>query len=159
MAESLRVPEDEVLAAVERLGHNVKQLEKELQASKRRSAQQQVEELSGRVRRVKDVGVLSAQVEHIDRETLRALVDTLRQKLGSGVIVLGTADDAKVALIAAVTKDLTPRLHAGKIAKEVAGRVGGTGGGRPDLAEAGGKDTGRLPQALEDVYGIVEKML
>jgi len=89
-------------------------------------------------------------------------VDTLRQKLGSGVIVLGTADSGpprRVALIAAVTKDLVPRLHAGKIAKEVAGHVGGTGGGRPDLAEAGGKDPGRLPQALEEVYGIVEKML
>jgi alanyl-tRNA synthetase len=159
VADSLHVPEDEVLAAVERLAFNVKQLEKQLQATKRRSAQKQVDELSGRVRRVKDVGVLSAQVEHVDRENLRALVDTLRQKLGSGVIVLGTAENAKVALIAAVTKDLTSRLHAGRIAKEVAGRVGGTGGGRPDLAEAGGKDAGRLPQALEDVYSIVEKML
>jgi alanyl-tRNA synthetase len=103
--------------------------------------------------------VLASVIEGVDRATMRTLVDTLRQKLGSGVIVLGTTEDGKVALIAAVTKDLTKRLHAGKIAKEVAGRVGGTGGGRPDLAEAGGKEPGQLRRALEDVYAIVEKML
>jgi alanyl-tRNA synthetase len=159
VAESLHVAEVEVPAAIERLSQQAKQLEKELQAAKRRVAHQQVDELLGRVRQVKDVGVLSSVLEGVDRTTMRTLVDTLKQKLESGVIVLGTDDDGKVALIAAVTKDLTNRLHAGKIAKEVAGRVGGTGGGRPDLAEAGGKEPGRLPQALEDVYSIVEKML
>jgi alanyl-tRNA synthetase len=159
VAEALHVAEVEVPAAIERLSQQAKQLEKELQAAKRRVAHQQVDELLGRVRQVKDVGVLSSVLEGVDRTTMRTLVDTLKQKLESGVIVLGTDDDGKVALIAAVTKDLTNRLHAGKIAKEVAGRVGGTGGGRPDLAEAGGKEPGRLPQALEDVYSIVEKML
>ncbi len=159
MAETLHVAEGEVPAAVERLAQAAKQLEKELQAVRRRGAQQQVDELVERVRQVKNVGVLAAIVEDVDRETMRTLVDTLRQKLGSGVIVLGTTGNGKVSLITAVTKDLTERLHAGKIAQEVAGRVGGTGGGRPDLAEAGGKDPAKLRQALEDVYGIVEKML
>ncbi len=159
LAQALRVGEADVAGAVERLNQQVKQLEKELAASRRRSAQQQVDELVERVRRVKDVGVLAAVVEDIDRETLRALVDTLRQRLGSGVIVLGTTGNGKVSLITAVTQDLTGKLHAGKIVKEIAGRVGGSGGGRADLAEAGGKEPGNLRRALEDVYAIVEKML
>ncbi|HKZ52201.1 MAG TPA: alanine--tRNA ligase, partial [Candidatus Acidoferrales bacterium] len=159
LAEALHVPESEVPAAVERLAQQARQLEKELQATRRRSAHQQVDELVERVRRVKDVGVLAAVVEDVDRETMRTLVDTLRQKLGSGVIVLGTTSNGKVALITAVTKDLTKKLHAGKIVKEVASRVGGSGGGRADLAEAGGKEPEHLREALEDVYRIVEKML
>ena len=80
--------------------------------------------------------------------------------VGAAILVaLGTATNGKVSLIVGVTKDLTSRLHAGKIVKEGAQRVGGSGGGRPDLAEAGGKDPAQLQQALEDVYGIVEKML
>jgi len=158
-AASLHVAEEEVPAAIERLAQQSRQLEKDLQTAKRRSAHQQVDELVGQVRRVKDVDVLSSLLEGVDRATMRTLADTLKKKLGSGVIVLGAGDDGKVALIAAVTKDLTKRLHAGKLAKEVAVRVGGTGGGRPDLAEAGGKDLAGLRQALEDVYSIVEKML
>ena len=76
------------------------------------------------------------------------MVDTLRQKLGSGVVVLASAEDGKVALIAAVTKDLTSKIHAGKIVQELAKLVGGSGGGRPDLAEAGGKDTSGIENAL-----------
>ena len=90
---------------------------------------------------------------------MRQLVDTLRQKMGSGVVVLGTTEDGKVALISGVTKDLTGRLHAGKIIQAVARDVGGTGGGRPDLAEAGGKDTSALKSALDHVPGVVEGML
>ncbi|HSC78021.1 MAG TPA: DHHA1 domain-containing protein, partial [Candidatus Acidoferrales bacterium] len=159
VAATLRVSEAEVVEAVDRLTQHSKQLEKQLQAAKERSARSQVDDLVEQVRRVKDVGVLSAVVQDIDAATMRALVDTLRQKLGSGVVALGTATNGKVSLIVGVTKDLTSRLHAGKIVKEVAQRVGGSGGGRPDLAEAGGKDPAQLSQALEDVYQIVEKML
>ncbi|MGH9779228.1 MAG: DHHA1 domain-containing protein, partial [Candidatus Acidiferrales bacterium] len=159
LAGTLRVGEDELVEAVERLSARAKQLEKQLLAAKERGARSQVSDLVEQVRRVKDVGVLAAVVQDIDPGTMRALVDTLRQKLGSGVVVLGTTTNGKVALIVGVTKDLTNRLHAGKIVKEVAQRVGGSGGGRPDLAEAGGKDAGGLPKALEEVYGIVEKML
>jgi alanyl-tRNA synthetase len=87
------------------------------------------------------------------------MADALRQKLGSGVVVLATGDDGKVALIAAVTKDLVPKLHAGKIVQEIAKMVGGSGGGRPDLAEAGGKDTAGIDKALSAVYPVVERML
>ncbi|MFQ5776466.1 MAG: alanine--tRNA ligase-related protein, partial [Terriglobia bacterium] len=159
LAAALHVSEAETLEAVTRLAQQVKQLEKQLGKAKHRSAHRQADELVGRVRQVRDVGVLAAVVQDVDRNTMRSLVDSLRQKLGSGVIVLGTSADGKVALIAAVTKDLTKRVHAGKLVKEVAGRVRGSGGGRADLAEAGGKDPGQLRQALEDVYAIVEKML
>ncbi|HWP85995.1 MAG TPA: DHHA1 domain-containing protein, partial [Terriglobia bacterium] len=90
---------------------------------------------------------------------MRELADTLRQRLQSGVVVLGSATDGKVALIAALTPDLSKRLHAGKIAQEVAKRLGGSGGGRADMAEAGGKDPERLDTVLNEVYEIVGAML
>ncbi len=159
LAGTLRVGEDELVDAVERLLQHSKQLEKQLQAAKERGARSQLSELAERSRRVRDVEVVAALVQDVDPATMRSLVDSLRQKLGSGVVVLGTTTNGKVALIVGVTKDLTSRLHAGKIVKEVAQRVGGSGGGRPDLAEAGGKDAAELPKALEEVYGIVERML
>ncbi len=86
-------------------------------------------------------------------------MDPLRQKMGPGVFVLAAVEDGKVALLASVTKDLTNRLHAGKIIQSVAKELGGQGGGRPDLAEAGGKDTSNLKTALDQVYPLVEGML
>ncbi|MFB3153185.1 MAG: DHHA1 domain-containing protein, partial [Candidatus Acidiferrales bacterium] len=159
LARQLRVSDRDLLETVDRLAEQSRQLEKQLETSKRRLAHQQVDELVQRVRRVKDVPVLAEVVEDVDRSTMRSLVDVLRQKLGSGVIALGANTNGKVALVVAVTKDLTKKLHAGKIIQQMAGRVGGSGGGRPDLAEAGGKDARQLRQALEDVYAIVEKML
>ncbi len=108
---------------------------------------------------MKGVRVLAKQVSGFDRESLRQLVDSLRQRLGSGVIVLAAAEDGKVALITAVTKDLTPKLHAGKIVQELAKLVGGSGGGRPDLAEAGGKDTSGIEKALDQVYPLLDRLL
>ncbi len=90
---------------------------------------------------------------------LRTLVDQLRDKIGSGVVILGSASNGNVALIVGVTKDLTGRVQAGKIIAPVAQKVGGKGGGRPDLAEAGGKDAGALDAALDGAYGVVEGML
>ncbi len=159
LAATLNVPRDEVVAAVERLTQSAKQLEKQLDSLKTKAAQGQAGDLLSAVRTIKDVRVLAAQPTGVDREGLRQLVDTLRQKLGSGVVVLGTAEDGKVALISAVTKDLQPRLHAGNIVREIAKLVGGSGGGRPDIAEAGGKDTAALENALAQVYPIVERML
>jgi len=90
---------------------------------------------------------------------MRTLVDQLRDKLGSGVVVLGSASNGNVALIVGVTKDLTSKIQAGKVIGPVAQKVGGKGGGRPDLAEAGGKDPGALDAALREVYGVVEALL
>ena len=90
---------------------------------------------------------------------LRELVNPLRQKMGPGVVVLGVVEDGKVALLSSVTEDLTRRLHAGKIMQAVAKQLDGQGGGRPDLAEGGGKDTLKLKTVLASVYGLVEGML
>jgi alanyl-tRNA synthetase len=90
---------------------------------------------------------------------MRALADQLRDKLKSGVVALGAANDGKVSLLVVVTKDLIAKLKAGDLIKEMATEVGGTGGGRPEMAQAGGKDPARLDVALEKVFGLVERML
>jgi alanyl-tRNA synthetase len=159
LASQLNVGEDGILAQVEKLSQTAKQLEKELEAQKRKGALSQVDELAGRVQVVKGIKVIAAEVQNVDREGLRQLVDTLRQKIGSGVVALGMPEDGKVALIAGVTKDLTAKVHAGKLMQALAPMVGGKGGGRPDLAEAGGKDTTGLKTALQSVPSLLEALL
>ena len=159
VASQLNVGEDGVLAQVEKLSATAKQLEKELEAQKRKGALSQIDELASRVQMVKGVKLIAAEVANVDREGLRQLVDSLRQKLGSGVVALGMPEDGKVALIAGVTKDLTAKVHAGKLMQVLAPMVGGKGGGRPDLAEAGGKDTAGLKLALESVPSLIEPLL
>jgi len=158
-AAAMNTTEGEIEVRVHQLMEEIANLEKKLKQQQTRSALSQVDDLAGQARTIKDVRVLSARVAGADRDSLRQLVDALRQKLGSAVVVLGTADDGKVSLISGVTKDLIPRLHAGKIIQAVAKQVGGSGGGRPDLAEAGGKDTNGLDKAIGGVYEIVEQML
>jgi alanyl-tRNA synthetase len=159
VAIKLNVGEDDVLATVEKLSQTVKQLEKDLESQKRKGVLGQLDELVGKAQTVKGVKVISEEVANVDREGLRQLVDSLRQKLGSGVVALGMPDDGKVALIAGVTKDLTSKVHAGKLIQALAKQVGGSGGGRPDLAEAGGKDTANLKTALLAVPSMVEALL
>ena len=159
LAQILQVGEGNILEAAERLNTQARQAEKQLDAAKTRLALQNADDLADKAQKVKDVTYVAAGLNDVDRGALRSLVDTLRQKLGSGVVVLGTALEGKAALIVGVTKDLTNRLHAGKIIMEVAKQVGGKGGGRPDLAEAGGKEPEKLPQALAQVAAIIEKML
>jgi alanyl-tRNA synthetase len=98
-------------------------------------------------------------VDGFDRAQLRTLVDSLRNKWKSAVVVLASAEDSNVSIVSGVTKDLTSKVHAGKLAGAVAQAVGGKGGGRPDMAEAGGKDAGALDAALGAVYLSVEGML
>jgi alanyl-tRNA synthetase len=159
VASELNVGEDAVLATVEKLSKTVKQLEKELEAQKRKGALSQLDELVGRAHTVKGVKVIAEEVQNVDREGLRQLVDSLRQKLGSGVVALGMPENGAVALIAGVTKDLTNKVHAGKLIQALSKQVGGSGGGRPDLAEAGGKDTTGLKTALQSVPSLVEPLL
>jgi alanyl-tRNA synthetase len=111
---------------------------------------------SERLRTINGVKVLSWREEDKDMEDLRSLGDTLRAKIGSGIVMLGSAKDGKVSLLCMVTKDLLDRYKAGDIIKEAAKAVGGGGGGRPDMAQAGGKDPEKLPDALDLVYGYVE---
>ena len=103
--------------------------------------------------------MLAQRVDGVDKTQMRDLVDTLRGKLGSGVVVLGAAAEGKVTLIAGVTKDLTGRVMAGKLVGALAAMVGGKGGGRPDLAEAGGNDVGALDATLAKAAHVVGEML
>ena len=159
LAGQLNVGEDAVLAQVEKLAQTAKQLEKELEAQKRKGALGQIDELAGRAQLVKGVKVIAAEVQDVDREGLRQLVDSLRQKLGSGVVALGMPENGKVALIAGVTKDLTAKVHAGKLIQTLSANLGGKGGGRPDLAEGGGTNTTGLKTALEAVPSLIEPLL
>ncbi|MGH9776036.1 MAG: alanine--tRNA ligase [Candidatus Acidiferrales bacterium] len=159
LAARLKSAPAELPAAIERLEEQTRQLEKQLEAHKRKSAHSMVDSLAQETRTVKNVKVLASRVSGLDREGMRQLVDALRQRLGSGVVVLISGEDGKVSLITGVTKDLTPRVHAGKIIQELARLVGGSGGGRPDLAEAGGKDTSGIEMAIARVVPLLEGML
>jgi alanyl-tRNA synthetase len=160
LSEMINAAEPELVEAVEKLSQRGRLLEKQVEQMGMKLAQASVAGLLQRVEQVKNVAVLAARVEALDRGQMRSLIDSLRGKIGSGVIVLGAgADDDKVALVAAVSKDLNPKLHAGKIVKAVAERMGGTGGGRPDMAEAGGKNPAQLDATLSEVAGIVAGML
>ncbi len=137
----------------------IRRLRKELEETRMRSAAEKARSVEDKVRVISGVKVLAHREDNLERPQLRTLVDNLRQKLGSGVVVLGSASDGKVALVVGVTKDLADRVPAGKVIAPVAQRVGGSGGGRPDLAEAGGKNPEALDQALSEIYSVVEGLL
>jgi alanyl-tRNA synthetase len=159
IAAGLNVGPEEIEATTQKLIEGRRELEKQLNAVQKKSAQGSADELIAQAREVKGVRVVAARVPDMSREALRGLVDTLKQKLGSGVIALGMVEAEKVALIVGVTKDLTAKCNAGKIIQAIAKEVGGSGGGRPDLAEAGGKDTSALNMALDTVPAILDRML
>ena len=108
---------------------------------------------------ISGIPVISRKVEGVDTSMLRELAENTGAKIGSGVVVLGLASNGKASLVAVVSPDLQKRLHAGKIIKKVAEMVGGSGGGRPDFAQAGGKDSEKLDEALQSVYNIVAELI
>ncbi|HEV2379273.1 MAG TPA: alanine--tRNA ligase [Terriglobia bacterium] len=154
---------DELFATLERLEESEKKARKQLEARGLKEAARQASDLLGSAREVKGIKVVSGRLEvagGVDaRTSLRQAADDLRPRLGSGVIVLGSVTDGKLAVLAAVTKDLTDRLDAGKIVRAAAALVDGSGGGRRDQAEAGGKSPEKLPAMIEAVPGIIEGML
>jgi alanyl-tRNA synthetase len=138
----------------------LKRLRRELDETRMKSAAGRVSNAASEAVEVSGVKVLAQRVDALDRGQVRTLVDNLRGKLGSGVVVLGgVQDDGKVALIVGVTKDLTSRVQAGKVVAQLAQMVGGSGGGRPDMAEAGGKDASQLDAALRSAPKVVESFL
>jgi alanyl-tRNA synthetase len=152
-------PAEALRSELERREEELKKLRKELEQVRMKSASSSVSSATENVREVKGVKVLATRADNLERQQLRTLVDNLRTKLQSGVVVMGSVSDGKVALIVGVTKDLTARVQAGKIIAEVAKKVGGSGGGRPDMAEAGGKDPAALDAALAESYAVVEGLL
>jgi alanyl-tRNA synthetase len=152
-------PAQALKAELEKKDNEIKRLTRELDQVRMKSASSSTANISEMVKEVKGVKVLAHRVDNLERAQLRTLVDQLRDKIGSGVVILGSASNGNVALIVGVTKDLTGRVQAGKVIGPVAQKVGGKGGGRPDLAEAGGKDASALDAALDEAYGVVEGML
>ena len=158
-SEALHAKPGELIEAIAKLSESEKKLRKEVDAQQMKNAASAAGDLVQQVREIKDVRVLVARVEVTDRSAMRQMIDDLRGKIQSGVIVLGSVAEGRVSLIAAVTKDLTAKLDAGKIVKQAATYVEGSGGGRKDLAEAGGKNPARLDEALQALPGIIEQML
>jgi alanyl-tRNA synthetase len=140
--------DERVASLIERSRH----VEKELDQLKSRLATSAGKDLAAQAVDVGGIKVLAARLDGVDPKALRDTLDQIKDKLGSAVVVLATEADGKVSLVAGVTKDLTDRLKAGDLIREVAARVGGKGGGRPDMAQAGGTDPAGLPAAL----GLVE---
>jgi alanyl-tRNA synthetase len=157
--ETSESPAQALKLELEKKDAEIKRLSRELDQARMKSASSSVASAGENIREVRGVKVLAHRVDNLERGQMRTLVDQLRDKIGSGVVVLGSATDGNVALIVGVTKDLTSRIQAGKVIGPVAQKVGGNGGGRPDLAEAGGKDAGALDAALGEVYGVVEGLL
>ncbi len=153
----LKIPPLELPRRMQKLLDEQKQLESQLAQLEARLARSRAEDLVASAREVAGVRVLAARLDGLDPDGLRSVVDLLRERLGPGIICLGSAVDGKVNLIAAVSKDLTKRFPAGKLIQEMARQVGGGGGGRPDLAQAGGKDPAKLDDALASVPGWVER--
>ncbi len=145
--------------AQERLAEEKRALERQIEQMKEKLARSEVAGIESGARDIKGAKVLSAQVAGMDREQLRTMVDSLRVKWKTAVVILGSSQDSNVAIVVGVTKDLTSKVHAGKLAGSVAQAVGGKGGGRPDMAEAGGKDPAALAGALDSAYKTVEGML
>jgi len=134
-------------------------LEKELQQLKEQQAAQESSSLSSKAKDINGVKLLVTQLSNVEPKLLRTMVDDLKNQLGSAVIVLSTVADGKVSLIAGVTKELTDRVKAGELIGFVANQVGGKGGGRPDMAQAGGSDVDALPSALTSIEAwVVDKL-
>jgi alanyl-tRNA synthetase len=152
-------PAEALRTELEKREGEIRKLQKELEQMRMKSAASSVASVEDKIKEVRGVKVLSHRVDNLERGQMRTLVDNLRNKLGSGVVVLGSAQDGKVSLIVGVTADLTSRVQAGKVIKPVAEKVGGSGGGRPDMAEAGGKHPEQLDAALNEAYAAVEAIL
>ncbi|HEX9020098.1 MAG TPA: DHHA1 domain-containing protein, partial [Nitrospirota bacterium] len=152
----LRASDPDVVSRVEKLIGQLKDAEKELEKLKHRVQTAQAGDVIAGAREVGGVKALAKRVDNMDPKDLREFGDKLRDKLGSGILALGSVKDGKVSLIVMVSKDLTARFHAGKIIKDMAAILGGTGGGKPDMAQSGGKEPGKLDAALEALYAIIK---
>jgi len=159
LGELVRGSADEVYAKVEQLIERSKQLDRDIAALKGKLAAGAGSDLLSRAITVKGVKLLAARLDDVDGSDLRTMMDQLKNKLGSGVVVLGSASGDKVSLIAGVTADLTGRVKAGELVNFVAQQVGGKGGGRPDMAQAGGTQPAALPAAIDSVPAWIEAKL
>jgi alanyl-tRNA synthetase len=158
VASMVKAPSGEVASKVGKLLDHQRRLEREIESLRAKLAGGTSIDLMDEARVIKGVKVLAAQVEVEDPQSLRNFGDTLRDRIGSGIVLLGSRREKKVSLLMRVTDDLVSRFNANTMIKRVAAEVGGSGGGRPDMAQAGGTDVSKLDQALQSIYEIVEEM-
>ncbi len=157
--EQFRIGRQEVPVLLEKMQGQIREMQRQIAQLSVEVVRAGLGEIAGQVRRIEGVQVVAHVLPATDRATMREIADDLKARLGSGIVVLGTPQDGKVALIAMVTRDLCERVPAGRIIKEIAPMVGGSGGGKPELAEAGGKDSSRLADAIERTYSVVQALL
>ncbi|MDH4099420.1 MAG: alanine--tRNA ligase [Nitrospirota bacterium] len=156
-AEVLKSGELQVAERVEKLATQARELEKELEKLNEKMATSAAGEMLAGLREIGGVKALIRKLSGNEAKDLRGLGDKVRDRLGSGVIALGAENDGKASLLVMVTKDLTDRLHAGKIIQEIAPMVGGSGGGKPEMAQAGGKEPAKIGEALDHVANIIAR--
>ncbi len=154
-----KVSRQDLPALVQKLQLQVRDLEKRTAEIALDSMRQGIDRMLSRTRKIHDIPMIAEVVTNTDRAGMRILADEIKQRLGSGIVVLGSIQDEKAALVAMVTSNLAKRIPAGRILKEIAAIVGGSGGGKPELAEAGGKDFARLADAMEESFSVVERLL
>jgi alanyl-tRNA synthetase len=159
IAGILRVAEPELIEHVDRLIAEKRNFERQIDHLKTKLANSAARDLESKAKEKNGVTWLITQTDGLDRQQMRTLVDTFRNRWKSAVVVLASAEDGAVSIVAAVTKDLTQKIQAGKLVGTLAQAVGGKGGGRPDMAEGGGKDPAALPQALAALTAEVESKL
>src|SRR5699024_10105631 len=159
-ASLLKTTEEKVIPRIESILDELKETQKENESLQAKLSNQQTEEILAHAKTVRDTQVLAEKVTAKDMNQLRSMLDSLKQKLESGVMLLAAGNDGKGLVVSGVTNDLTKRgLHAGKMIGQAAAVCGGGGGGRPDMAQAGGKDISKIPEALETVYSYIEENL
>lgn len=159
LANSLKTPRDNLNERIQQLLEQNRQNEKEIAQLKAKIASNQGSDLVSQAAEVNGAKVLAAQLDNIEVKQLRDTLDQLKSKLGSAIVVLGTVSNDKVVLVAGVTKELTKQIKAGELINYVAQQVGGRGGGRPDMAQAGGSEPAQLPNALQSVQAWVEERM
>jgi alanyl-tRNA synthetase len=155
ISQMLKVSDPDIVGRVERLMGQLKETERELDRMKHKFQSTQAGDVIAEAREINGIRVLAKRVDGMDAKDLRDFGDKLRDKLRSGVLALGSVKDGKVSLIVMVTGDLVSKCHAGRIIKEMAALLGGTGGGKPELAQSGGKDPAKLDAALEALYTLI----
>ena len=152
----LKAPSDEEFSKIKKLIDKNRELEKEISILKEKIISGNESSGNDNIQKFGDISLLIKNLDGTDAKTLRTYIDNAKNKLKSGIVVVGSVADGKVALAAGVTKDLTHKFHAGNIIKQIATIVGGSGGGRPDMAQAGGTHINKLDEALKKAEEIIK---
>jgi alanyl-tRNA synthetase len=157
--QMLNSPKKDIVEQIEKLKEAVKEKEKESKSLRQKLANIRYKKDTQQIQKIRDISILTQKVEGLTISELRELADSLKQRIGSGIVVLGTLEEEKVFLVVAITKDLTSRVKANEVIKKIAPLIGGGGGGRPDFAQAGGTNPDQLSRVFNQIVPIIEDML